>query len=80
MNKSKDPVARNFDIAALVVFLIGGFYWYSTPDDVIIGPLLVIAVALALAGAAWYRKKQGDQKDTDELAEKYRQQNSEEHQ
>ena len=80
MNKSKDPVARNLVIAALVVFLIGGFYWYSTPDDVIIGPLLVIAVALDLAGAAWYRKKQGDQKDTDELAEKYRQQNSEEHQ
>ncbi|WP_448058902.1 hypothetical protein [Cellulomonas hominis] len=63
---------RTLEIVSLVVVVIDFVVWYSTPDDVIVGPLLIIGVGAVGAGIAYLVRRRQSEQSTNELADRVR--------
>ncbi len=63
---------RALEIVSLVVVAIGVIVWYSTPGDVIAGPLLIIGVGAVGAGIAYLVRRRQSEQSTNELADRVR--------
>lgn len=63
---------RVLEIVGFVVIAIGGIYWYSTPADVVVGPIAVMLIGLAIAGVAALNRRGQSEQAANELAEKVR--------
>lgn len=57
---------------SLVVVAIGAILWYTTPGDVIVGPLLVLGVGAAGAGVAHLVRRKQSEQSMNELADRVR--------
>ncbi len=49
--------ARAMEIIGIIVVILGGFYWYGSPNDVIVGPIVVVLIGLAVIGVARWRHR-----------------------
>ncbi|WP_075891653.1 hypothetical protein [Actinomyces provencensis] len=63
---------RVAEIVGAVIVGIGLVYWYSTPSDVIVGPIVVMVLGLVIAGGARLLAKSEEDSSTHELAETLR--------
>jgi uncharacterized membrane-anchored protein len=63
---------KTLEIASLVVFVIGIIVWYSTPGDVIVGPVLIMIIGAVGAGIAWLVRRSQNTRSTSELADRVR--------
>lgn len=69
MNKQ---VAKALEFCGLGVAVIGIVVWYSTPSNVIVGPILIVLAGLALSGIGWLIGKKVDAASTNTLADRIR--------
>lgn len=61
---------RGMEIAGTIVIVLGLVFWYSTPTDVVVAPLMVLGVGAALAGIPWLLKRKQSDESVHELAQK----------
>lgn len=69
MDKGK---LRVVEIVGAIVFIIGIVFWYATPGDVIVPPIIVMLVGIAGAGIPWLIRRNEANRSTDELAARLR--------
>ncbi len=55
------------EIVGCVLAVGGVIYWYSTPDDVVLGPLAVVFLGLAIAGVGIWMRRGEEKAGVDEL-------------
>lgn len=65
---------RVFEIVGIIIFAGGVIFWFSTPGDVIVPPLIVIAIGAALTGIAHLMQRSHDADSTRRLVESTREQ------
>jgi len=59
-------------VVGLIVFAVGLIVWYSTPGDVVVGPIIIMVVGAVIAGVAWLAGRAQDAKSTSDLADRVR--------
>lgn len=73
MSNNGEPVSlRAIEIVGGVVVIAGIVFWYATPGDVIVPPIIVIVIGVAIAGIAHLMQKQIDKVATERLVEQAR--------
>ncbi|MBS1907170.1 MAG: FHA domain-containing protein [Actinobacteria bacterium] len=68
-----ESTARIVQIAGGVVFVGGLIFWYTTPGNVVVGPLLVVLLGAVIAGIGFLLGRRANSAAADELAAKLRQ-------
>lgn len=68
-----ESTARIVQIAGGVVFASGLIFWYTTPGNVVVGPILVILLGAVIAGIGFLLGRRANSAAADQLAAKLRQ-------
>lgn len=61
---------RQMEVAGAILAFLGIIFWYSTPSNVVVAPLLVIGVGGVLAGVPWWVKRQQSDQCVQDLTKK----------
>lgn len=56
----------------LAIAAAGLIFWYSTPGDVIVAPIVVIVLGLAVTGVGWLLQRGGENSDLNDLTHRTR--------